>query len=249
MIKEMSNLLKTPIIIFVLLGITFTISCKKENQNPTVRFSEPENNTILEQDTILTIVIDANDPDGDIKKVQLLINGSIADEFDSRPYQFDWHDSTIENEGVYIFRAIAYDDQGATEQTEISVEIKDYRTKYLGDFDFKVIKSSWVFGESITYDTLFYDGEIRKYKLIDSENDLFDSDDSNENPNEKITIEFISTGNITSLLNSDGSLVSKSGYHYYHSGGYSDFDTINFNINGLGGLGSGCDYEVEGVRK
>lgn len=247
----MKNIKNAPIILLTLVSILFAFSCEteKDNVNPTVQLTQPEDNLIIEQDTILTIIADANDTDGDVVKVELLINGTIVKKFDTLPYQYDWHDAKLENEGVHTIKAIAYDDKGATGQAEISVEIKDFRTKYLGNFHFKVITESWMIETPTTYDTSYYHGVIRKYELTDSDNDLCYNDDSDENPDEKITIEFKQNTKITSLLNSDGSLVSKSGYHYYHQGSFTDIDTIAFSIGGLGGLGGGCNYEVEGTRE
>lgn len=246
--KLIKTKLKAITISLILLMI---FSCEKEknNLNPTVRFVEPNGNLIIEHDTILSIIVEANDEDGNIEKVELLINGSIVKSFDSSPYQYDWYDATLENQGIFSFKAIAYDNDGASGQSEISIEIKDFRTKYLGDFSFKVVTESWMLGQPTTYDTSFYNGVIRRYELIDSENDLYIDDDSDENPNEKITIEFKQNTKITSLLNSDGSLVSKSGYHYGHQGRFTDIDTIVFSIGGLGGLGGGLNYKVEGIRK
>jgi len=100
-----------------------------------------------------------------------------------------------------------------------------------------------------TYDTSYYNGVIRRYELSDSKNDLYADDDSGENPNKKITIEFKQDTKITSLLNIDGSLVYRFGYHYSHYGKFTDSDTIIFSVSGLGGLGAGCNYEVKGIRK
>ena len=104
-------------------------------------------------------------------------------------------------------------------------------------------------GQPTTYDTSYYNGVIRRYELVDSENDMFSDNDSNENPNEKITIEFIKKGKITSLINENGVLIPKAGYHYSHIGEFIHVDTINFNIGGLGGLGGGWAYEVKGIRE
>lgn len=238
----MKNIKITPIIIFTLLSILISFSCDKEknNLNPTVRFIQPENDIVIEHDTVLTIIVDAKDSDGYVTKVNLLINDTIVKEFHSPPYQYYWHGSKLENTGVHTIKAIAYDDKGASDYAEISIEIKDFRIKYLGDFYFKVIKESWMHFEPVaTYDTSFYDGVIRRYELIDSDNDLFSGDDSNENQNEKITIEFKQNTKITSLIDDNGVLIPKSGYHYSHTGKFVHIDTIKFHIGGLGGLGYG----------
>ena len=129
------------------------------------------------------------------------------------------------------------------------IRINDFREKYYGNFYFKIITESWMLCQPTTYDTSYYNGVIRRYELVDSENDMFSDNDSNENPNEKITIEFIKKGKITSLINENGVLIPKAGYHYSHIGEFIHVDTINFNIGGLGGLGGGWAYEVKGIRE
>lgn len=246
--KFIKTTLKSITIGLILLMV---FSCEKEktNLNPTIKFVKPDNKSIIKHDSILSIIVEPIDQDGMIEKVELLINDSIVKSFDSPPYQYDWYDAKLENEGMITFKAIAYDNNGATGQAEISIEIKDFRTKYLGDFSFKVVTESWTLGKPTTYDTSFYDGVIRKYELIDSKNDLYNDNDSDENPNQKVTLEFEQNTKITSLLNNDGGLVSKSGRHYGHRGSFTDMDTIVFRVGGLGGLGYGRNYQVEGIRK
>lgn len=76
-----------------------------------------------------------------------------------------------------------------------------------------------------------------------------DDNDSEENPNEKITIEFVPNAKITTLIDEDGILTPKYGYHYAHSGGFVNIDTIAFHIGGPGGLGGGWSYNIKGIRK
>ncbi len=130
---------------------------------------------------------------------------------------------------------------------EQSIEIKDFREKYYGDFNFKVIKELWSLGDPVTYDTSYYAGIIRKYELIDSDSDLY-TDYVEENPIAKITIEFNQNTKITSQINEDGILTPKSGYHYSHKGEFVDIDTIKFYVDRLGGLGGGRNYDVIGIR-
>jgi len=75
------------------------------------------------------------------------------------------------------------------------------------------------------------------------------TDDIDENPNQKITIEFKENKIITSRLSPEGELIQKSGSHYNHEGHFLNFDNIEFTITGLGGLGYGTNYYVKGVRK
>ena len=125
----------------------------------------------------------------------------------------------------------------------------DYRTKYLGDFDFKVEHKIWSIVNSSIYDNYTYTGVIRKYELNDSKEDFYSYDDKKENPDEKITIEFSQDKKITSIIDTNGTLMPKQGPHYYHEGRFIHIDTINFYIGGLGGQGGGETYTIVGVRK
>jgi len=95
---------KASIVLFTLFSILIVFSCMKNNLKPSIKFISPSNNLIIEQDTVLPIIVDANDLDGDIKKVEILIDGIIVKEFNSRPYKYLWKGSKLENEGVHIIK-------------------------------------------------------------------------------------------------------------------------------------------------
>jgi len=225
-----------------------SVSCKKDNQTPTIVFIEPDTNLLITKDTILTIIVEPFDNDGEIIKVELLINNDLIKTFDSPPYQYDWEECKLENEGEYIIKAIAYDDDGASVMTEKSVEIYDYRTKYTGSFNFEIITISYVISEPAHYDTSYYNGTISKYELIDSESDTYNGDDSNENPEEKITIRCNSYLMVTSVITETGELVTRYGYHYNQYGSFTDINTMFVNFDGASAMGGGTTYKVKGIR-
>lgn len=242
---------KLSIFSIIILTVLFVISCDKEksNNNPTIKFIQPDSNLTITHDTILRFVVEPKDIDGNIVKVDFVINGATVQTLYSPPYLFDWNDAKLENVGVFIIDAIAYDNKGDTGVARIQIEINDYRIKYFGNFYFKIITEHWMLGKPNTYDTTFYNGLIRKYVSTDSNDDLYSSDDSNENPIEKITIEFKQNTKITTILTTNGNFADKYGYHYGHSGKFTHIDTIEFTIGGLGGLGGGWNYNVKGIRK
>jgi hypothetical protein len=248
---------KTPLMRnFNILGLIFltflvAISCDKEktNDNPTIKFIQPDSNLIITHDTIIRFVVEPKDIDGDIVKVDFVINGVTKQTIDSPPYQFDWYDAKLDNVGIFIVDAIAYDNKGDTGVARIKIEINDYRIKYFGNFYFTIMTEHWMLGRPNTYDTSIYNGLIRKYLSTDSENDQYSSDDSKENPIDKITIEFKQNTKITTLLRSNGELIGKNGNHYCHNGKYNNIDTIEFAVGCLGGLGAGWNYKVKGIRK
>jgi hypothetical protein len=239
-----------PLFISTLLFFAAINGCvdEKLNENPIVRFIQPESSLMITNDTIIRFVIEAVDSDGKISKVELLINEQVEQTITDAPYSFDWY-AKLENAGSYLIEAKAYDNKGGTASAGIQMEIYDYRLQFLGNFYFTIITRSWRLGIPDTYSTAFYDGLIRRYISIDSTDDLYTNDDSNEPAHEKITIEFRPKTKITTLLKPDGEFVEKYGYHYGHSGRFNHSDTVNFAVGGLGGLGGGTSYSVHGTRK
>jgi len=111
------------------------------------------------------------------------------------------------------------------------------------------MKEHTIFGVSTTYDTIYYDGIIRKFTKLDSKEDLCTWDNNFEDSLNKITIEFMDSSKITSNINSKGELIAMSGSHYHHEGKYVDPSIINFKVLGLGGMSQVWNYEVIGIRK
>lgn len=131
----------------------------------------------------------------------------------------------------------------------VAPTITDYRGPFCGEMRFTVLTTTWMMGQPPTTSTSVFDGEVRPFVPSDSANDFYVDDDSAEDPDRKITIAFIPQGHITSLLEEDGTLVEKTGYHYGHNGGFDHLDTLRFTLGGLGGLGGGTNYSVVGVRR
>ncbi len=235
------------IISFTIL-IIFIWGCKKENIIPDIKFLQPQNNLLIRCDTSLNFITEAKDEDGKIEKVEFLINELIVATVLQEPYQYQWNDLKLDNQGVYTIKAIVYDDKQATNTAELKVEIYDYRIKYIDEFYFTVITESWSITNPTIYDTSYYNGLIRKFIETDMENDLFASEEENIKIDEKITIEFNNNTKITSLIDTNGVLIEKYGYHYCHNGKFLDENTIEFYVGGLGGLGGGWNYKVKGVR-
>jgi hypothetical protein len=129
-----------------------------------------------------------------------------------------------------------------------SCEKDDSRIQYLGNFRFTISSEKWQLGQPTTNESSVYNGLVRKFKPTDSETDLYPEDDSGENSNEKITIEFMQGGKITTLLTDEGALADKYAAHYHHSGRFTHIDTLVFTVTGLGGLGGGVNFSVKGVR-
>ena len=226
--------------------------CRKDNPNinPSIKFLQPNSNLIIEKDTVLSVLVEPDDPDGDIDRIEFYFNDSLINTLTDEPFQFDWNIVAPGNIGIHTLKAIVFDDENATGEAVITIEIRDFRNKYYGDFYFTTIKENWIEDQPTIYDTIYHHGFIRKFELEDRIGDLFGSyngDDSDENPDEKITIVF--SEKLTSLLNPNGELVTKVGMHYYHEGKFVTTDSIMFEVTGLGGLGGGWNYYVKGIRE
>jgi hypothetical protein len=129
-------------------------------------------------------------------------------------------------------------------------EETDYREPFTGSFKFHSTEFFWEYGYPMVYDTTTYDftGTVRLFQEGDELSDLYTDPDS-LNPDSTITIEFLEGRSITTMIDSDGKFVSRGGYHYHCSGGYINPDKVVFDLEGLGGLGSGWDYAVSGARQ
>ncbi len=232
----------------IILALIQLTSCEKKNANqpPTVKIVAPSN-TVIEDDTLLSIVLEPFDIEGEINKVVLFINGNIVKEFLSPPYQFDF---VTVNGSTYHIKAVVYDNNNAFGEDEKTIGVESYTTKFCGDFDFTVTRKSWSINAPTTYYTSYYNGVIRKFVIGDDQKDLYPyNNDGGEDASKKITIEFEQNLSITPTINKHGELLNKFGGHYYHHGSYKTLDTIEFKIENLGGLGGGSSYTVVGYRK
>jgi len=238
------------ILIFVII-LSVLYSCEKDGDNvkPIVNFIQPKSDIIVTHDTVLTFFVEAIDEDGKIVKVDFIVNGKTVKTVYDKPYKFVWNGANLNNIRIHNIKAKAYDDKGAYGKAVLRVGVRDFRDKFLGNFKFELIKESWIMVQPKTYDTAYFDGVIRKFKPIDSENDLYFGDDNEENANEKITIELKPKFKVTSIIDDSGVLTPKYAPHYYHYGKFVDIDTIKFSIDGFGFLGSGWNYDIIGIRQ
>jgi hypothetical protein len=134
-------------------------------------------------------------------------------------------------------------------------ELSDYREKYTGDFLFTNVIMSWHLDtdssgliQIVHYDTSEFQGFIRKFEAGDDATDLYPDPDSLY-PDSTVFIQFLEQAAITTLLKPDGTMMPRGGYHYSCSGSFFGTDSVNFSVEGLGGLGAGWNYYVKGSRK
>ena len=232
----------------VFFGFFVLCGCKK-NQDPIVRFLQPMNGLEFSNDTVLEIELDASDEDGDLSSVSLLINDSLVTFFASAPYRFGWPVNVALTHGPIMLRAVAVDKNGGIGTDTVYLHIPDFRDSYLGEFNFMVIRESWLMGSYNIHDTTFQTGAIRAFSLDDSSKDLFHEDDSQENPADKISIEFWPNKLFISKVKPDGYLIPKTGFQYQQSGQFFGKDSIFFSVSSYGSLAGGSNYWVYGSRK
>ncbi len=119
-------------IVFATLLITFLIvfyyGCKKNkeipNLNPSCKIISPYSGYITEQGATLSLVVEANDKDGQIKEILFLINGISAGFSSALPYNYTWDTYSIDT-GSYLIKAIAKDNLGSTATDEISLYLTE----------------------------------------------------------------------------------------------------------------------------
>lgn len=115
-----------PKIVIFLITTTFFFSCEKEsseelpNEKPTCSIMTPLDIEKVERNQSTMILVDAQDTDGSISKVEFYINNSKKFTANNNPFSFDWNTTGL-NAGVYNINIIAFDDRNDTTSTEINV--------------------------------------------------------------------------------------------------------------------------------
>ncbi len=126
---------------------------------------------------------------------------------------------------------------------------QDYRAKYTGNFNFTVVEEFWMLGQPTQIDTSIFQGSIRIFQMGDENNDLDHVYDSLKNIGNRITITFGNNLIITPQITGNGKFIEKGGYHYYHTGEFTNNRELQFVVGGLGGLGAGTNYSITGNKK
>lgn len=90
------------------------------DQPPTVAITSPEAGSSYEPPADLVIEVSADDPDGQVARVELYKNGALADTISTAPYRFAISGLSANN---YVFQAIAYDNHGFSAQASISLSV------------------------------------------------------------------------------------------------------------------------------
>ena len=103
--------------------------------------------------------------------------------------------------------------------------------KYTGDFDFTICRFYWcMYPELDRWDTTYYSGSIKLLKK------------------DTLLINYALNSTKSTKVSSDGQFPEIYAYHYHFRGGFISENEIKFYFED-GGLGSGYEWTIYGVRK
>ncbi len=120
--------MKNRICFLVMLLITLTLSCKKDdpsesNKPPIIELLSPLDGKTIDQSDTLNILAFATDEDGTVKQVLFYIDGVLLFTDVAEPFQYKHH---FTETGTYTLQLKAIDDKGgSTATTGIIVRVKD----------------------------------------------------------------------------------------------------------------------------
>jgi uncharacterized protein (TIGR02145 family) len=107
--------------LLVVLMMLVLISCK-ENEAPTCKIVLPEQNTTFLNGETISITVSATDPDGIISEVNISLDNIGLTTLTASPFTYSINSDKLES-GNHVLSAIAFDDAGAYESDEISIQI------------------------------------------------------------------------------------------------------------------------------
>jgi len=94
-----------------------------KNNAPVVSFSSLGNNTTLAVGDLLSVTVDASDPNGDVTSVSLSIDNDFVRSEKVAPYEWGSRDTALQNlaPGTYQLTATAEDNDGLTTQVSTTI--------------------------------------------------------------------------------------------------------------------------------
>lgn len=115
-LRQSEFLSRSSVFILLIALLTILTVCKKDeeehsNQNPSISFQNPTGNINLTEGDSLVIKANASDPDNNLLKVYFYVNGIVAFEDLSVPWEFTWKDF---EEGDYTLSLKALDTKGGS---------------------------------------------------------------------------------------------------------------------------------------
>lgn len=139
-------------ILFMVVFFIF-VNCEnptEPNNPPTCIITAPQNGSEFKQGEILTIKTKAEDEDGKIEAVNILIDSTNIFTTKSEPFQYDWHIEDIKL-GQHTIKAIAEDNEQERTSDEIVVDIiKENSPPIIDAITKKISDLSIILGVEVT---------------------------------------------------------------------------------------------------
>ncbi len=148
---------------FITVIFLFMGSCKKENNNskPSCKIVSPQTGSNIVAGETVTIIVEADDSDGDITEVKFSVDGLLIGTITSSPYNYQWNTDGYDK-GTYIIEAISVDDEGASASDTVSIMITEEDPPVQGNFS---VLSSYMMNNNLDLPTLL-DGWVIDPKAI-----------------------------------------------------------------------------------
>ena len=95
------------------------------NSSPVVSFAFPADGASVEQGSVLSVTVNADDPDGSVDNVRLFVGGDFVRQENVDAYEWGEGDSILQSltAGVYQLTAVATDDAGDSTEETITISI------------------------------------------------------------------------------------------------------------------------------
>ncbi len=124
--------MKISFVILLSFFLLLSYACKKDKP-PVCKIISPENNAVVGKGELVTIRVDASDPDGNNFELQLRVNDIGISSTRIYPYIFSWITEDYKF-GSYNIKVVAIDDQGLS-SSDVRQVIIDIRTPIVKTLD------------------------------------------------------------------------------------------------------------------
>lgn len=133
-----------PQISILILILFIAYGCPKDDENlpPTLKITSPITGEVFIQGDIVTISVDAEDPDGSIKEVRFYIDDVGKYSLSNFPYNYDWDTKGVEIDGIHKIKVIVTDDGNLETENSLDVTIDVNEGEFTDTRDTK--KYNWI---------------------------------------------------------------------------------------------------------
>jgi uncharacterized protein (TIGR02145 family) len=112
--------------LIVLFFLALLYACDEpeaENQDPTISFSAPSNNSTFVKGETIIFSVTVEDPENDLREVRFYANNIGIGSDQSWPYEYSWETSSLDV-GEYTIKAEVIDNAGAKSDATIRVNVR-----------------------------------------------------------------------------------------------------------------------------